>query len=398
MRRPWTTWPGFSAGTCDEIVAMTSYWALAVARDDLSRTALSEGAVPEIGEGEALLRVDRVGLTANNVTYAVLGESFRYWDFFPAEPGWGMVPLWGFADIVASAVAEVPVGGRVYGYLPPASHLVVRPGRADARGFRDASPHRAQLPSPYNAYALTTGDAAYRGDQEDLLILYRPLFFTSFMLADYLEDNGWFGAEVLVLSSASSKTAYGTAFLLRGKGPRLVGLTSAGHLAFTESLGCYDRVLPYEAVDELSVDQFSVDQFSVDQFSVDRLGPAVATAYLDFAGSADVRARIRGHLGDRLVHEAIVGVTHQEQSGAQALGGPRTSVFFAPDQMRKRSADWGREGLDSRFAQAWRSFAAAADEGWVEVVSHRGHDALREVWLEVLAGRSAPRTGHVVTF
>ena len=99
------------------------------------------------------------------------------------------------------------------------------------------------------------------------------------------------------------------------------------------------------------------------------------------------------------MHEAIVGVTHQEQAGAQALGGPRASVFFAPDQMRKRSADWGREGLDSRFAQAWRSFAAAADdEGWVEVVSHRGHDALREVWLEVLAGRSAPRTGHVVTF
>jgi Protein of unknown function (DUF2855) len=143
-------------------MTMTSFWALAVARDDLSRTALVEGDVPEIGDGEALLRVDRVGLTANNVTYAVLGESFRYWDFFPAEPGWGMVPLWGFADIAASAVAGVPVGGRVYGYLPPASHLVVRPGRADARGFRDASPHRAPLPSPYNAYALTTGDAAYR--------------------------------------------------------------------------------------------------------------------------------------------------------------------------------------------------------------------------------------------
>ena len=361
---------------------MTSFWALAVARDDLSRTALFEGAVPEIGDGEALLRVDRVGLTANNVTYAVLGESFRYWDFFPAEPGWGLAGAWCRCGVSptssASAVADVPVGGRVYGYLPPASHLVVRPGRADARGFRDASPHRAQLPSPYNAYALTTGDAAYRGDQEDLLILYRPLFFTSFMLADYLQDNGWFGAEVLVLSSASSKTAYGTAFLLRGKGPQLVGLTSAGHLAFTESLGCYDRVLPYEAMDQLS--------------------PTIATAYLDFAGSADVRGRIRGHLGDRLVHEAVVGVTHQEQAGAQALGGPRTSVFFAPDQMRKRSADWGREGLDSRFAQAWRSFAAAAAEGWVEVVSHRGHDALREVWLEVLAGRSAPRTGHVVTF
>ena len=92
-----------------------AYWALAVARDDLSRTALVEGAVPGIGDGEALLRVDRVGLTANNVTYAVLGESFRYWDSSRPNPGWGMVPLWGFADIVASAVAGVAVGGRVYG-------------------------------------------------------------------------------------------------------------------------------------------------------------------------------------------------------------------------------------------------------------------------------------------
>ena len=356
---------------------MTSSWALAVDRDDLSRTTLFEDAVPEIGDGEALLRVDRVGLTANNVTYAVLGESFRYWDFFPTRPGWGLVPLWGFADILASAVGGVPAGGRVYGYLPPARHLVVRPSRADAGGFRDASSHRAQLPSPYNAYALTTGDMAYQADQEDLLVLYRPLFFTSFMLADWLKDNGLFGAEVVALSSASSKTAYGTATLLRGKAPQVVGLTSAGNVAFVESLGCYDRVLPYDAIDQLS--------------------PAVPTAYLDFAGSTDVLARIRRHLDARLVYEAVVGVTSQEQSGAQALGGPRTTVFFAPDQMRKRAADWGREGLDLRFADAWRSFVAAA-EGWVDVVRHHGPEALGQVWLEVLAGRSAPRVGHVLTF
>ena len=58
--------------------------------------------------------------------------------------------------------------------------------------------------------------------------------------------------------------------------------------------------------------------------------------------------------------------------------------------MRKRSADWGREGLDLRFAQAWRGFAAAADEGWVEVVSHRGHDALREVWLDSWSAAAPP--------
>lgn len=354
---------------------MERSWTLAVARDDLSRTALLDGTVPEVGDGEALLRVDRVGLTANNVTYAVLGKSFRYWDFFPTEPGWGLVPLWGFAEVVASEVDGVGVGGRVYGYLPPASHLVVRPDRADARGFREASPHRVPLPSPYNAYALTTGDPAYEPDREDLQILYRPLFFTSFMLADQLQDDGFSGAEVLALSSASSKTAYGTAFLLHGGGPEIVGLTSPGNVAFTESLGCYDRVLPYGAVGELAT---------------------VPTAYVDFAGSADLRARLREHLGDRLVREAIIGVTHQETAGADALADPRTTVFFAPDRMRKRAGDWGRDGLDQRFAEAWSRFAPAA-EGWVDVVVGHGPEALREVWLEVLAGRTPPRVGHVLT-
>ena len=130
---------------------------------------------------------------------------------------------------------------------------------------------------------------------------------------------------------------------------------------------------------------------------MDQLSPAVPAAYLDLAGRTDLRARLRDQLGSRLVHEAIVGVTHQEQSGAEALSGPRTSVFFAPDQMRKRTGDWGREGLDQRFAEAWHGFAATA-AGWVDVVHHRGPEALRQVWLEVLAGRSAPRAGHVLTF
>ena len=374
-------WPTGSLQQCAwsgpaRFESVTAAWTLAVARDDLSRTLLLQGTVPEVGAGEALLRVDRVGVTANNVTYALLGESFRYWDFFPTESGLGLVPLWGFAEVVASHADGVEVGGRVYGYLPPGSHLLVRPGRADARGFRDASPHRQALPSPYNVYALTTGDPAYEAHREDLLVLYRPLFFTSFMLADQLEDNGYFGADVLVLSSASSKTAYSAAFLLRGKGPEVVGLTSPGNVAFTESLGCYDRVLPYDAVGGLNA--------------------ARPTAYLDVSGRAEVRARLREHLGDRLLHEAIVGLTSQEQAGADALTGPRTTVFFAPDQMRKRTGDWGREGLDQRFAEAWQRFAPAVED-WVDVVEQHGPEALRAVWLEVLAGRSAPRTGHVLT-
>ena len=123
-----------------------------------SRRSLAHGAVrrdpPEVGAGEAVLRVDRVGATANNVTYTLLGDAMHYWDFFPTRPGWGLVPLWGFGEVVASATEGVELGSRVYGYFPSASHLVVRPGRVDARGFRDRASIAPQLPSPYNNYVL----------------------------------------------------------------------------------------------------------------------------------------------------------------------------------------------------------------------------------------------------
>jgi hypothetical protein len=358
-----------------DTTATSDGWNLLVTRDDLSTADLVDEPVPEVRDGEALLRVDRVGLTANNVTYAALGDSFRYWEFFPTCAGRGIVPLWGFAKVVASRVDGVDPGSRLYGYLPSGSHLLVRPGRVDERGFRDASPHRATLPTPYNAYTLTAGDLAYEADREDLQILYRPLFWTSFMLADWLVDNTWLGARTAVLSSASSKTAYGAAFLLQGQGCEVVGLTSRRNVAFTESLGCYDRVLAYE--------------------DVPRLSPSRPTLYADFAGDEALTATLRTHLGDALVHHVVVGVTNQQPGPAGTLADTGPGMFFAPDQMRKRVGDWGRGGLNRRFADAWQRFAPVVEE-WVDVVHSHGPQALEKVWHEVQSGRTAPRTGHVV--
>ena len=55
-----------------------------VKRDDLRESRVAESEAPELEPGQALLRVDTFGLTANNVTYAVMGEAMSYWDFFPA--------------------------------------------------------------------------------------------------------------------------------------------------------------------------------------------------------------------------------------------------------------------------------------------------------------------------
>lgn len=353
-------------------------WDLIVDRTDLSATSLQEGDPPQLADGQVLLRCDRVGVTANNVTYAMVGESMRYWDFFPvAEAGQGRVPLWGFADVEESRHPDVAVGSRHYGYLPTSSHLVVEPTGVDRHGFRDGSAHRQHLPSPYNGLTLTDADPAYAAEHEDLQVLFRPLFMTSFMLADFLEDNGLFGASTVVVSSASSKTSYGTAFLLQGK-VATVGLTSAANLDFTRELGCYDEVLGYEQVAELR---------------------QVPTAYVDVAGNQELRRQVHEQLGDQLAHSAVVGMAHQpavaDLGGGQRLPGARPTFFFAPDQMRKRYADWGPDGVEEGHAQAWSRFLPVA-RGWVDVVVGSGPEGLQAAWLEVLAGKAPPRVGHVV--
>ena len=358
---------------------MSEAWHLLVSRNDLSKTDLVAADLAMLSEGEALLKVDRVGMTANNVTYGQAGDSLKYWSFFPAKQGWGRVPLWGFADVVGSKVAELAMGERVYGYLPTSSHLVVRPDRIGSGSFTDVTEHRVDLPRVYNRYALTSRDPSYAQEHEDLQILYRPLFFTSFILDDFLADNDFFGAEQVVVSSASSKTGYGTAFCLslRDRRPKLVALTSSGNVEFTKSLGCYDEVVSYDDLETAAAE--------------------AKTLYVDVAGSKSLRVRIHQHFGDSLVYDAVVGAAHMEgvMGDAPDLPGPSPEFFFAPTQLQKRRAEWGPGEIEKRYAVVWSEFTPVVTD-WVDIHEAKGPEGLRGAWLDAVAGRMDPKAGHVI--
>ncbi len=349
-----------------------------VKRDELRECRVAESEVPELEPGQALLRVDTFGLTANNITYAVFGEMMSYWDFFPAEDGWGRVPVWGFAEVEQSEAEGVVPGARLYGYLPPSSHLVVRPEDADEHGFVDGSPHRAALPSAYHRYLATEADPFYRADTEEMQMLLRPLFFTSFLIDDQLADEGLAAPGPVAISSASSKTAIAAAFLLgQREGVELVGLTSPRSAEFVEGLGIYGRTVTYDAIESLE------------------RGPAT---FVDIAGDGAVRLAVHSHYGDELVHSMAVGVTHWEEFGAGEgeLPGPSPTFFFAPDRVVKRSADWGRAGLEARVADAWHPFCEWTG-GWLDVIRGRGFEAVQSAYLNVLEGRVDPKTAHVLS-
>lgn len=352
---------------------------LIVKKGNFSEAKCVETPLPELEAGQLLLKIDQFAFTANNVTYAVSGDFLRYWDFFPAPEGWGRIPVWGFADVIESMVDDLPIGERVYGYLPMSTHLIVTPGRISPATFMDDAPHRQHLSPIYNQLTRVVADPTYHQEDEALISLFRPLFTTSFLLNEYEVENNYFGAEAIILTSASSKTAIGTAFALKqsGSGRTLIGLTSPSNISFVESLGIYDSVLAYDALETL---------------------PIRPAALIDFAGNAGVITRIHNHYQDHLKDSCLVGITHWQDFGRQdeTLPGPKPAMFFAPKYAQGRVRAWGVDEFQARLGQSWGSFIPHTRD-WITVETHQGQAAALAAYQSVFTNQTAPSVGHIVS-
>lgn len=217
-----------------------------VRKGALTDAVLAEVPLGPLVEGAVRLAIESFSVTANNVTYAVVGDGFKYWDFFPAPDGLGIVPMWGHARVIESRHPEIAAGERVYGYLPMASHLDVLPGRVSASGFFDTAAHRQPMSPVYNSYTRLAADPEHDPAREAERMIFGPLFRTGFLIEYAMRGEGWFGAEQLVVTSASSKTAMGLASVARQNSPdvKRVGLTSRGNTGFVEAAGSMTRSSP----------------------------------------------------------------------------------------------------------------------------------------------------------
>ncbi len=363
-----------------------------VRKDSLSTTRLVDLTDAPLAPGQVRVGIVHFAYTSNNITYAAFGDAMNYWGFFPVAPdpdgtAWGCIPVWGFGVVLQSLHPGVAVGERLYGYWPMASHAVLQPVKLAPHGFADGTPHRAGLHAVYNQYQRCSADPFYTADSEALQALLRPLFLTAWLIDDFLADNAYFGATaggrraVMLLSSASSKTAMATAAQLAGR-PEVdvVGLTSAANMAYCERLGVYQRVLRYEELDTLDADT-----------------PCV---YVDFAGNGGLRKAIHTRF-TQLAYSCSIGGTHVEQlAGGRDLPGPRPVLFFAPAQVKKRSADWGAAEFNRRLVAAWHGFRARVGDPaapWLVVQQHQGGSAVQAAHALVLGGQGDPRLGHLLS-
>jgi Protein of unknown function (DUF2855) len=361
-----------------------------VERDDLRSTRVATGPAAEeieLAPGQILAAIDRFGMTSNNITYAVVGDQLRYWQLFPAPPGWGRIPVWGYCDVVRSAVDGVVPGERFYGIHPMSSHAVLEPVQVGPGGFVDGASHRSALSPIYNRYQRAAADPGYERAREREILVFRPVFGTAFLLDDFLAERAFFGGRVVLLSSASSKLAGALAWFLRRRGGvDIVGLTSARHAEMVRGLGSFHRVETYDRLGAIAA------------ALAGQAGRAPAPVYVDLAGDLALREAVHRQFAD-LRHSCIVGDTHWERGSltdAGGLPGPAPTLFFAPAHIEKRASEWGPGALPRRLSAAWREFAPSL-AGWLRVVDGRGPREVERVYRDLLEGRARPQDGHVLS-
>lgn len=356
-----------------------------VSKQDIQTVRFESGEIEpdDLKAGQVVVAVKTFAFSANNITYALLGESFKYWQFFPnSDEDWGKLPVWGYGEVVESRHEDVPVGERLFGYYPLATHLIIEPGRVTSRSIVDNAAHRRDLSAAYNQYTRISGDAAIESHPRLYALLW-PLFITAFLLEDFLADNDFFGGEAVVLTSASSKTAYSTAFLLdahraEGRELEIVGLTSAGNITFVKELGCYDRVVAYDAVETLTADQ--------------------PVTLIDVTGNGELVSRLHHHYDDQVKHSSLVGLSHQgSMSPVDSLPGARPSVFFAPSQFQKRLGEWGGKEYVMRQSKALNAYMDWVVD-WVRIKEQSGTGAIEQVYDAFVRGDVSPQQGYILSF
>ncbi|TFK34429.1 hypothetical protein BDQ12DRAFT_656785 [Crucibulum laeve] len=376
-----------------------------------------------------LIKVERFGFSANNITYQALGEHphFRYFDFHASplttdvsSESHGVIPVWGFGTVVKSGHPKVELGEKVYGYSAPARYILVEVSPSDINKFAFYVP-RAHLPAdrrPYNQILRCATDTHYNPSPlgEDLTMLYRPLFWTSFWCEDWLHTSGYRGVSTILISSASSKTAFCLAYVIGkrirkgelSKDVKIIGLTSKRNTEFTKGLGLYHEVVDYDTFTSFRSFQGEKDS---------------RWLYIDVAGNEDLNKKIFSHFASpytgKLVACISLGLTSLSPSSSNASSinwstntspspsssgsetssstspfWPQVEQFFMPEWLDVRKFQLSIKEIFRQQQEAWNELMTDCI-GWVQLERVYGVDGVLQAYERLAKEGLGPDKGQI---
>ena len=293
---------------------------------DLFQTQVATKERPSLDEGEILFKVSSFAFTSNNITYAVVGDRLGYWKFFPTKEPWGIIPAWGFGEVVESKTPGVVVGEKCYGYFPMGNFFKNYSHPSIACGF-----FLTQLPTDQSCrpFTITTSERikirAFPWNGNPIFPSSVPFLQPPFLNYYFLQENDFFSAKNLILTSASSKTALGLAFMMSEKKQdhilNIIGLTSPSNVEFVTNTGFYDEVIAYDHVrNELSYEDSLV---------------------VDLAGNGRLLSLIHEALDEKLLYISRIGLADW-QTGTQGFKHPQSHFFLCSYSSPKTVQRMGR--------------------------------------------------------
>lgn len=335
-----------------------------------------------IETGQILVKIDRFAYTANNITYAATGDLIRYWEFFPSvgehKEQMGVIPVWGFADVVESKANGIAVGDRIYGYFPPTSHLKMNPIKVQEQRFFEGAKHRSSLPMGYNLYRRVNNEPSYNKKFDNDRALLFPLYLTSFCIWDSLQEKSWYQAKQIVVLSASSKTSIGLGYALKGdhNAPKSIGVTSQRNLESIGKMGVWNELITYEEVGNID--------------------PSVPTLIVDMSGNKTILEQLHQQLGEQMKFTLKVGLTHWAEANTDTgTIDERNKFFFAPTHIEKRFQDWGPALFDEKV-NAFFMETVKKTSTWLTYNEMKGLEALAKVHPDVCQGTRLPTEGIII--
>ena len=349
--------------------------------------------------GQVEVHIVKLAMTANSCTYSVCGGAPLFTlSNFPVPDGtledgarsYARVPCWGTGVVTASQCASVPVGQRIYGYLPMSPTCLLQPTQvSQTKGtFVDGAPARSQIIKNYRQYSTRPVHASgtpLTADEEDFHTSSGTVFSTGWSLPFFATKLSP-APTALLVTAASSRTSIAAAHATRFHGELkadVIGLTSSKNLKFVQSLGLYDQVVLYDALETQLVETRKV-------------------AVMDVAGNVELLERLYALYGPNIVDYQKIGLAHL---GQPELGRPpnlpRMSGLVLPQDyniwpvLQSLAAQRGVQAHEQLMGSCWADYKAKMLPFYTVQRHHGAAETLRAYDETVTKGGCEPNCIHM---
>jgi hypothetical protein len=198
--------------------------------------------LPPLAQDNIRVHTRLVSLTANNLTYAKHAFIANWWDAFPVSSflpppyndttKYGIVPVWGYAEILSSHIPGLEPGTILYGFWPSStlpSDLQLTPTEP-AGHYIDTTSHRQTMWSYYHRYTLAPASIDLTSTSLAAETVFKPLFECAHSLNAYILGP----STTHPCPQTSSTATWSPAAALyekEGAGTALISLSASGKTA-----------------------------------------------------------------------------------------------------------------------------------------------------------------------